>query len=1053
MAFTKHGDGTTIWADPTEEEVARNRDKIMNPEAYNNPVAVPAAVQAQLQRLISEQAFGHQRYANSSRLLLKAVDRSVHDPGVVDIIVPVYNALRIVKQCLNSVVERTEWPYRLIIVDDCSDKTTHRYLTEFAAEHPQVNMYRNNKNRGFAATVNRGIKAGNGKFVCVLNSDVLVTPGWLTKMVFALNADPRNQICNPCTNNTAVIDVPFQPGASYIDMNKALECSSFRRYPEIMPTGFCFMFKRQLLEDVGLFDEAYVSYGEETDFWMKTVWRVRNGEYLQYRAVLADDTYIFHERGSSFTQLGDTAHMEQRNTSSARFKRLWPSYQTWAKSWDAKKTLGALRQPLPAMILNPAKPLYNVVFVVHSAAYCGGMRLIADIVNELNERGAHAKVALIKRPGVAPEKTLSELRTAPLMYEGDEDFLARAAADFDPDSLVIAATAELTPQVKALCDRVRTYTPVLFSQSYDADLATTEDVKEKMYDNMKLLPNCIAAVNWLGEFYKSEGMNVLGVSGVGIDLDTFYPRGRDNGDERPTLMLSMDGPNLPWRGYYRGAALANAVKAEAEKRGVDIRIMAFGIEVLPEAPHVVCLGKLGQGRLATVLGTEVDVFCDPSTFHSYGLPVVEAMASGCVPVLWQYKGQEEIFRLQSNEEAALIWHPAYPVEQAANDILNLLDKDFPIARMQAAARTLALTQDRQNAVAKFIETLEHSFALRANRRKIVMVTPHLRKHGGPTTIVNLANELAEKGHDVKLLTIYSDINPEILEGVKVPVLVDINNIPECDVLITNSDNPYNPHFNALKQAKHKILLKLSHNARFIGEENGSLNLKWDYVVTSTKWLTDVCLNPTKEEGWDYLPCKAARVGWFHYGHEAFACRPENHLYGDGKTRPIVIASLVHHHPLKGSANAFQALEKIKSMYGNQVHIVGIGEVPEFKPPPWIQYIKDANRMALADLFKQIDIWVSASETEGLGRMALEAMSAGTVCVLSDTKAEFVAPGSNCLVYPIGDIQAMMDAINKLLMDHPLRTSLAEAGFHTAAALADPRPCIKALDAVIQEVCQ
>ncbi|KKL70806.1 hypothetical protein LCGC14_2101200, partial [marine sediment metagenome] len=73
----------------------------------------------------------------------------------------------------------------------------------------------NKKNRGLAATVNRGIEHGENHYICVLNSDVIVTKGWLKKMVLAIEADERNKIVNPCSNNTALINIPLQQGYDY----------------------------------------------------------------------------------------------------------------------------------------------------------------------------------------------------------------------------------------------------------------------------------------------------------------------------------------------------------------------------------------------------------------------------------------------------------------------------------------------------------------------------------------------------------------------------------------------------------------------------------------------------------------------------------------------------------------------------------------------------------------------------------------------------------------------------------------------------------------------
>ena len=198
---------------------------------------------------------------NSTKALTGVLSKGTQP---VDIVLPVYGGLNVLIPCINSVLEHTRWPFKLIIVDDCSpDNATRTFLAEFEKDNPQHTVLWNKKNRGFAATVNRGIEHGDSHYICVLNSDVMVTPGWLLKMVMALEADERNKIVNPCTNNTALISIPLQQGYDYNDMNQAFEKLSHHLYPEVMPTGFCFMMERSLVDEIGTFDEGYVSYGEE----------------------------------------------------------------------------------------------------------------------------------------------------------------------------------------------------------------------------------------------------------------------------------------------------------------------------------------------------------------------------------------------------------------------------------------------------------------------------------------------------------------------------------------------------------------------------------------------------------------------------------------------------------------------------------------------------------------------------------------------------------------------------------------------------------------------
>jgi glycosyltransferase involved in cell wall biosynthesis len=298
MPFVNEGEEIK-WTAPSPEDIRGIRDEIL----AANVGGTSDMSEDMREKLIK--AVGTQPAARQGWNVVSASNRHLYDtiesltataPGLVDIILPVHNAIHIVKPCVEAVLARTHWPFRLTIVDDASDGLVHGELERLAEDNQNIELITNKKNRGFAATVNAGIKATKGEYVVLLNSDVIVTERWLTKMMMALKADPRNQIVCPATNNTAVVEVPMAQGSSYLGMNRVLEQFAVRAYPEIMPTGFCFLFARSLTEKIGLFDEAYKNFGEETDFWMKTISYVEGSDYPRYRAVMADDTYVFHER-------------------------------------------------------------------------------------------------------------------------------------------------------------------------------------------------------------------------------------------------------------------------------------------------------------------------------------------------------------------------------------------------------------------------------------------------------------------------------------------------------------------------------------------------------------------------------------------------------------------------------------------------------------------------------------------------------------------------------------------------------------------------------------
>jgi glycosyltransferase involved in cell wall biosynthesis len=106
---------------------------------------------------------------------------------------------------------------------------------------------------------------------------------------------------------------------------------------------------------------------------------------------------------------------------------------------------------------------------------------------------------------------------------------------------------------------------------------------------------------------------------------------------------------------------------------------------------------------------------------------------------------------------------------------------------------------------------------------------------------------------------------------------------------------------------------------------------------------------------------------------------------------------------------------------------------------------------MASIFRQTDIWIGASHTEGLGRMPLELMSSGATIVNSDTGTEFLEHEKNCLIYPIDDAQACANTVDRLINDKALRSSLTIEGYKTAVEMANSVSYVTNISQVINKI--
>jgi glycosyltransferase involved in cell wall biosynthesis len=147
------------------------------------------------------------------------------------------------------------------------------------------------------------------------------------------------------------------------------------------------------------------------------------------------------------------------------------------------------------------------------------------------------------------------------------------------------------------------------------------------------------------------------------------------------------------------------------------------------------------------------------------------------------------------------------------------------------------------------------------------------------------------------------------------------------------------------------------------------------------------------------------------------------------------------------------MEAMLQKYPNNIRMIGVGEVPGFvkTKPNWLNYAADCSREEMAHLMGQVDIWLIASHSEGLGRMTLEAMSSACAIVSTDTGAEFLQDGKNCLLAKVGDVEGLTKCVDQLYHNAELKTTLVEAGYETAAKAADPKPYIDNWNKIIGDL--
>jgi len=266
------------------------------------------------------------------------------------VIIPIHNARRDVEACLASLHQNTPPECRVLLLDDASDdplvQPMLRHWLDRAGNHWTLESLE--QNRGFVGTANLGLKMTRGDVV-LLNSDTILTPGWLEGLQRCLASDPQIATATPWTNNGEIVSIPEFCRANPIPaqaqaIGRVLAESIEPLYPEI-PTavGFCMAIPRAAIESLGLFDEALfgLGYGEENDFSL----RARNAGM---RNVLCDNAYVAHVGGRSF----GPRNMRPDDSAMTKLLSRHPGYLDLIRQFISADPLAARRQAVLAALRN-----------------------------------------------------------------------------------------------------------------------------------------------------------------------------------------------------------------------------------------------------------------------------------------------------------------------------------------------------------------------------------------------------------------------------------------------------------------------------------------------------------------------------------------------------------------------------------------------------------------------------------------------------------------------------------------------------------------------------
>lgn len=196
--------------------------------------------------------------------------------------------------CLRALRAQTITDFEVIVIDNSG--------RGLAAQTPGVagfaRVIENAQNVGFGAAVNQAIRASSSPFIATLNDDAAAQPEWLEAMLRACEARYETGMVAPqirfsgedrldsagmllCRDGTSKQRGHLEPPASYA-----------RRAQTLFPSGCAALYRRAMLDEIGLFDERFFLYCEDTDLGLRARWKL-------WECVYVPDAIVEHRYSQS----------------------------------------------------------------------------------------------------------------------------------------------------------------------------------------------------------------------------------------------------------------------------------------------------------------------------------------------------------------------------------------------------------------------------------------------------------------------------------------------------------------------------------------------------------------------------------------------------------------------------------------------------------------------------------------------------------------------------------------------------------------------------------
>jgi len=240
----------------------------------------------------------------------------------VSIVILVYNSTQMSKDSIDTVLNRSFYPNKeIIVVDNASKPDTVRMLKKYQ-NNPEIKLILNRENYGFAKGNNIGTRLATGDYIVLLNNDILATPGWLERLVYHASSKGVGLV-GPVTNsigNEAKIDIEYDH-TNRRQMERRVRKYTSQYWGKTQNlrniAAFCWIYPKTVYDKIGELDERFGRGMFEDDDYCRRV------KKAGYQILCTEDAFIHHFGGASFKQIVSREYLDLFEANKKKFESKW----------------------------------------------------------------------------------------------------------------------------------------------------------------------------------------------------------------------------------------------------------------------------------------------------------------------------------------------------------------------------------------------------------------------------------------------------------------------------------------------------------------------------------------------------------------------------------------------------------------------------------------------------------------------------------------------------------------------------------------------------------